>query len=304
MSKHNYCNAQAVCEFLAKHRMAKFTSYGKDRELVRATDGSIKEVPALKPKTLFRGQIKAFDTLRPSIYRKYSPNSTWQEMISVGIDDDRLVMPHPHYSMSLERDFYYSQVKAAEVMSLVEKEFVDFPHSAIDGIALCQHYGLPTACLDFSEDVWISGFFATHEYRDGSFLPCGEGIGVMYVLETDEVPSGALYEIGIQPLPRPYAQRGSLLKVTPEINLLSVPAVWAIFFKQDNQISKLIGERYRQGRDLVPHDEVSSYIEGKLASRKISREFISKYVDRVPLDYQLELGCKIQELFAGHIEIE
>jgi hypothetical protein len=145
MSTREFCNVLDVCKFLAKHRMSTFTSYGSREEFVRGDSGEVKAVPAIKPSVLFRGQTAAYNTLRPSIYRSHAPLSTWQRQQTVRIDGDELLMPHPHYSEALERDFYFSCIKAAELITEVEAAFPDFPDH-VDGHAICQHYGLPTHC--------------------------------------------------------------------------------------------------------------------------------------------------------------
>ena len=116
VSGETYCNIIDVCECLIRH-FTQFTSYGIKREFVHGQDGTITEGFAIKPRWLFRGQTKAYDTLRPLIYRKYPPLSTWQERQFFRIGDDSLLMPHPHYCEDLERDFYFSCIKAAEIIS-------------------------------------------------------------------------------------------------------------------------------------------------------------------------------------------
>lgn len=302
MKSNNFCDILEVCEFLAKHRMAPVTAYGRDLEMVRGEDGAIKNVPAPKPATLFRGQSKEYDTLRPTIYRGYPPLSTWHKTRTVQFDEDVLQMPVPHYDENLERDYYFSCVKALELARDVQARFPDFP-GEVDGHALCQHYGLRTHCLDFSHDVWVSGFFAAHSYSAGEFHPVGSGIGVMYVLEAQQVPPGSLYEIGFQPLPRPFAQKGFLLKVPPEINLLAIPAVWSIYFQHSLPASEALGRRFDNGRVLVPHDKVSIHIEQQLAERKVSKEGIAGYLSRVPESHRSWLSSTIERLFRGHIPV-
>ncbi len=282
--------------------MAPITAYGQDLEMIRATDGNVKYVPAPKPATLFRGQTKEYDTLRPTIYRGYPPLSTWQETRTVQIDDDVLQMPIPHYSEELERDYYFSCVKASELVRDVACQFPDFPRE-IDGHALCQHYGLRTHCLDFSHDVWVSGFFASHNYSEGAFHPVANGVGVMYVLEAEQVPPDSLYEIGFQPLPRPFAQKGYLLKVPPEVNLLAVPALWRIYFQHSISASQALGERFDNGRSLVPHDPISNQIELRLAKREVTKEGIAGYLTRVPENHRGRLSSTIERLFHGHIPV-
>jgi len=229
--------------------------------------------------------------------------STWQESQTVTIAEDSLYMPHPHYSEALQRDFYYSCIKAAELIAEVATRFTDFPKDQIDGPALCQHYGLSTHLLDFSEDVRIAGFFASHSFKEGKFSTCGDGIGVIYVLETEKVPPGSLYEIGFQPLPRPYAQRGWLLKVPPEVVLLAVPAVWKIYFQHSNSASKKMGELFKDGVDLVPHDQTSVFFETRLAERSVTTKGVKEYVARVPPHHRQTLLDSIERLFNGLIPI-
>ena len=297
-----FCDIRDVCAFLAKHR-PQITSYGCSSEVVTGDHGELLEVPAIKPTTLFRGQTKAYDTLRPSIYQKYPPLSTWQQSRTLRIDDDSLAMPHPHYSATLERDFYFSCTKAIDLIRDVAQRFPEYPEEKVDGHALCQHYGLPTHYLDFSECAWTAAFFASHKFCDGSFSPCSEGIGVLYVLELDQIPPGRLYEIGFQPLPRPSAQRGWLLRVTPEINLLAHPAVWEIHFQHSAAASKAIGERFREGKDLLPRDEIGKYIEKRLSERTVPRDAIEAYLIRVPEDYRPTLRASMERLFEGAIVV-
>ncbi len=302
MPKEVYCDIVDVCEFLAKHRMAQFTSYGMAGEYISKSDGTIDIAPSIKPTSLFRGQNKAYETLRPTIYRGYPALSTWQEKQTISIDGDSLVMPHPHYCQDLERDYYFSCIKAAELITEVKSLFPEFP-GEVDGHALSQHYGLRTHCLDFSEDIWISGFFASHSCQAGAFSICKEGIGVVYVLEVDQVPPKSLYEIGFQPLPRPFAQRGSLLKVPPDVNLLSHPAVWAIHFRHSEAASKHVGSRFDAGKALVPHDKISLFLESRLAERSVTISGVADYVGRVPPHHRSILRASIGRLFLGSIPI-
>jgi hypothetical protein len=302
MPNRTYCNVVDVCEFLAKHRMAKFTSYGSHTELVQGDDGQLAERDAIKPTTLFRGQTKSHDALRPTIYRSYPPLSTWQETQTVHIDGDSLVMPHPHYSADLERDFYFSCIKAAELIREVGAMFPQYP-GQVDGHALCQHYGLTTHYLDFSEDVWIAGFFASHTYLDGSFLPCSDGVGVIYDLDTNNVPPRSIYEIGLQPLPRPHAQRGWLLQVPPEVKLLGHSAISTIYFQHSREASERIGELFQQGRSLLPRDPFATHVESRLRERSVSAVRIDSYLERVPPHHRDQLKSSIQKLFRDLIPI-
>jgi hypothetical protein len=302
MQPTRYCDIVDVCQFLQRNFAAPITAYGMTGELVTTDDRKLKVVPAPKPSHLFRGQTKEYPTLRPTIYRDHPPQATWQETQTLQLEEESLTMPNPHYSAELEREYYFSCVKTVELIWDVKRLYPNFP-GEVDGHALCQHYGLRTHCLDFSHDVWVSGFFASHAYKAGSFEPVENGIGVMYVLDTTMVPPNSLYEIGFQPLPRPFAQKGYLLKVPPEINLLAHSAVWSVYFNHSAAAGAKIGESFQQGHQLVPHDEVSRYVESRLSERWVTAAAVREYVHRVPAHYQETLHGGIERLFAGNVPI-
>jgi hypothetical protein len=139
---------------------------------------------------------------------------------------------------------------------------------------------------------------------NGEFVPCEKGIGVVYTLEVEHVPPESLHEIGIQPLPRPFAQRGFLLKVPPEVNLLVHPAVWPIYFQHSDAASMAIGELFDSGVSLVPKDHVSTHLEARLRERFVTRVGMNAYLDRVPLHHRHTLETNIEALFLGTIPIK
>lgn len=256
MSSGSYCNINDVCDFPAKHRMAQFMSYGIHKELVHGRDGLVTDVPAIKPPTLFRGQTKPYETLRPSIYRNSPPMSLWKKNRAVRIDNDSLLMPNPYYSDELEHEFYFSCIKAAELITVVSTRFPEFPGD-VDG----------------------------------------------HALEADEVPPETIYEIGFQPLPRPHAQRGSLLQVPPNVNLLAHPAISAIYFRHSKRQSEHLGKRFDRGQSLVPNDEISAFLEERLTHRLVTTEGVNTYLERLPVYYRKELRSSIEPLFHGSVRI-
>ena len=52
----------------------------------------------------------------------------------------------------------------------------------VDKVALAQHYGIHTECLDMSESLEVSAFFACCQFdeKSGSYIPCTSGRGILY----------------------------------------------------------------------------------------------------------------------------
>lgn len=270
-----------VCEILEENTRSKFSSYGIDGEYVSVSEGyskgrSLKSRPSLKPSLLYRGQHTAYHTLQASIFRKYGLACTWEKGGIWSVGNGNLLMPYPHYSAELECDFYYSCIKAVEVVDLLKEEFPDYPKS-VDGHALCQHYGLSTHYLDFSEDLWIAGYFASHLYPN--FDPVVEGIGVLYVLNRDILPNDICYEIGIQPLARPFAQRGWLLRTYPRLNLADQSFIQTIYFQHNKDAGNEIARRFGGGERLVPHGELTDFVTSCLRDCNVKQSAVGGYLE-------------------------
>ena len=295
-----YCDIVEVCDFIGKFLSRPFTSYGIEQEwtfdLKAHARGDLpgSVAPSPKPIYLLRGQTKAYPALQSSLFRKYPFSSTWHKSNRFRIGDDSLLMPNPHYCPDLERDFHFSCIKAAEMTAEIQ-----FPKS-INGHALCQHYGLVTHYLDFTEDVWIAGFFASHDYP--TFKPLEEGIGVIYVLDTDKISPKLCHEIGIQALARPFAQRGWLLQTYPGLNYAEVPAVSAIYFKHVQQASKQLGKRFDAGKKLLPDEQLPAMIQ-RLNQPSVKSSAFNRYLKCYPNSDRTEIERSVRSLFCNKISI-
>lgn len=279
-----YCDIVDLCKALVGEGFVPtFTSYGIPREYTFDSDahGSgeppVKAGPSPKPGRLFRGQTSAYDTLQATIFRGYRSACTWQREVRLHIGSKDFAAPHPHYSAALECDFYYSCIKALEIVDTVKREWPGYPDDHVDGHALAQHYGLATHFLDFSEDVWVAGFFASHTYPD--FRPLTEGVGVLYVMDRSRLPENVCYEIGIQPLARPFAQRGWLLKTHPGLNVAHHPSVRPLFFRHRKAAGERLAERFSGGHELVPPSEITDAIQACLGRRYVKREPLERYLE-------------------------
>ncbi len=296
-------NIVEVCEILEANLGPTFSSYGIDGEYVSDSRSPKVISPSLKPALLYRGQHTAYHTVQASIFRKYDLACTWEKGGIWNAGDRDFLMPYPHYSSELECDFYYSCIKAIEMVNLMRKELPEYPR-LVNGHALCQHYGLPTHYLDFSENLWIAGFFASHQYPN--FEPVAEGIGVLHVLSRDNLPDDICYEIGIQPLSRPFAQRGWLLKTYPRFNLADQPFVRTIFFEHCKDAGKQLALRVGGGEKLLPEENLTEVANSCLGDCYVKASAVDNYLEigRKHSDRTQEIEESIRHLFAKrNIEI-
>jgi FRG domain-containing protein len=94
--------------------------------------------------------------------------------------------------------------------------------------SLAQHYGFPGALLDFSRSRDVAMFFATCGYDEKSeeYYPLNSGKAVLYtidlrgmILERD--PKSIPLALGLEPLPRPGAQKAFGIQLLPGQDLNS-----------------------------------------------------------------------------------
>lgn len=281
-----HCDIMDLCQALIDEGLAAIvTSYGIGGEYVFDVEKHRSEEPPVtvgrspKPRRLFRGQNSVYHTLQATIFRDYGLACSWQKELRLQIGNKALVMPHPHYSAALECDFYYSCVKALEIRDIVKRQWPGYSDDQVDSHALGQHYGLATHFLDFSEDVWTAGFFASHTYPE--FQPLADGVGVLYVLDRERLPENVCYEIGIQPLERPFAQRGWLVRTHPGLNMAHHPSVRPLFFRHRKVAGERLAKRFAGGEQLVPTSDIAASVLSCLGKRYVKRHHLDRYLDVV-----------------------
>lgn len=306
MSSKSFASIFELVEFITENFEAKFRSYGSERELVTDASGNPKPVEAIKPRLFFRGQTAAYPTLTPSLFRGFSGINRFSlraKIVLSGSDVPDVEMPNPYYQRRLDALMHSSYIKSIELGSLLAERFAAFPRD-IDVQSLCQHYGLATPLLDFTEEVAVAAFFATQRWVAGSWLPCAEGVGIIYMLDREQLPEALrFFEVGIQPLPRPFAQRASALLVPPWLNLLTEPYVTAFFFVQNKKDNLEMSDRFAGGTDLYPHDDFANVIEAHRADTFVSSHAFEAYVKRVPETRRPEWEQHLRAVFSGLVEI-
>jgi hypothetical protein len=295
---------QQVLEFLQLTFSARFTSYGISHERVHAAAGESATVPALKPNFFFRGQNRAYHRLVPSLYHSFPALSTKalspETVLRRKDNGQRVIATNPHYDQEFDRAYVFSRLKCLEVGELLQASFPDFPRE-IDAPALCQHYGLPTPFMDFTENLLVAAFFATHSLRSCAWEPCSTGNGVLYLLDVDAARTDdqLFYEIGYQPLPRPYAQRGSLFFVPHGLNMLSLPYLQCFGFAHNETIARDIATRIGGPERLFPPDKFADLVESHRHDTYVIQAAIDLFLDAPPRPNRDERERRLLSVLAG-----
>jgi len=298
---------EQILEFLQTNFSARFTSYGISHERVHSSDGGLTTVPALKPNFFFRGQTRAHPRLVPSLYHPFPELSakTLSPQIVLQREDKshRVIATNPHYSWDFDRAFVFSRLKCIEVGELLRASFPAFPRE-VDAAALCQHYGLPTPYMDFTEDLLVAAFFATHSLRSSGWEPCSTANGVLYLIDVDAARTDEqlFYEIGYQPLPRPFAQKGSLFFVRHDLNMLSLPYVQCFGFVHNEIIARDIANKVGGQERLFPPDKFADLVESHRNDTYVKRDAIDLFLDEPTRPNRNERERRLLSLLAG-IEI-
>lgn len=211
-----------------------------------------------------------------------------------------MIAVNPHYNQDFDRAFVFSRLKCIEVGDLLQASFPDFPRE-IDAPALCQHYGLPTPYMDFTENLLVAAFFATHSHRTGAWEPCSTGNGVLYLLDVDAARTDdqLFYEIGYQPLPRPYAQKGSLFFVRHDLNILSLPYVQCFGFVHNETAARDIATRVGGPERLFPPDKFADIVESHRSDTYVKRHAIDLFLDEPPRPNRDERERRLLSVLAG-----
>ena len=190
-----------------------------------------------------------------------------------------MVASNPHYNQEFDRAYVFSRLKCLEVGELLQANFADFPRE-IDAAALCQHYGLPTPFMDFTENLLVAAFFATHSVHSGTWEPCATGSGVLYILDVAAAPADdqLFYEIGYQPLPRPFAQKGSLFFVRHDLNMLSLPYVQCFGFMHNETTARDIAAKVGGPKRLFPPDKFADLVQSHRHDTYVKQTAIDLYI--------------------------
>lgn len=242
------------------------------------------------PFTLYRGQSRYYDPCLPSLYRG-DPS---------------------------EEDVAGNRLKICEFALLLDTHpvFQEIGRNLmVEPIALAQHYGLTTECLDITNSKWVAAFFACtdYDYDTDTYTPVGsdfkEGYGVMYITKEWVLKEKPMenYEkygvIGFQYFDRPTKQSSFGVKLSRDEDFNKSPYFDKIFFRHDLAASTMVYNMSYQQNRFIPRDPLSKLARTISESKEITRRahylcWNRFYADKSPgfLDKVCEAkGWKIRE---------
>lgn len=134
----------------------------------------------------------------------------------------------------------------------------------IDEEGLAQHYGIPTEVMDFSNDLWVSAFFATTKYdnQTQTYSPyivdescsLSDSYGVLYFRE-GVMDEKNCHPIGSNYFNRPGVQSGFAYR--NQIKNLNEDGNFSkIFFRHNNDDANYIFKQLDCGKTLFPSDSL------------------------------------------------
>ena len=159
--------------------------------------------------------------------------------------------------------------------------------------ALAQHYGIRTNIIDFTAEIFVAAFFATHRYnkttKEYEMVTEGEGC-LRHIFTHALLPDFYQDIIGLQPFRRPILQYayGKTVKNGTYIN------GGEIYFKQTREMNQRIHDLYfkQNGENILfPRELIADVAEEIIKSKKITRTSVDK-VSSLPI-YKKE---KISEI--------
>ncbi|MDG4474733.1 FRG domain-containing protein [Thiovibrio frasassiensis] len=211
--------------------------------------------PEFSPR-LYRGQNKFYPRCRPSIFRGMS-------------DVDALYW----VAKSIELSAVMDRHPATSDLMAYQIEGLDF---ALSIEAIAQHYQYPTQLLDFSRSRDVAMFFATcvSDQAGDAFSPLQSGVAVLYTVNLRELilqrgGQSSFLPLGLEPLPRPEAQRALALRLGRGENLNDMPWVQHQKLEITPTLSRHYFEMFDGGKKLFPDNPFDGHIAALRTNRTL-----------------------------------
>lgn len=178
--------------------------------------------------------------------------------------------------------------------------------------AIAQHYGFKTRLMDFSRSKDVSMFFATCGYDSltRTYKPLNEGTAVLYTADLKRLiehrnASAAFLPLGLEPLPRPEAQRALAVRLNPGENLNDMPWVTREVLEITPDLSQRYFEMFDGGDKLFPSNPFDDHVQHIQDSKFLPLEVLAfgMYIGQIPGHPQGPDGAR-EELIAAGYEVE
>jgi hypothetical protein len=178
--------------------------------------------------------------------------------------------------------------------------------------AIAQHYGFKTELIDFSRSKDVAMFFATcsHNPETETYTPLQEGTAVFYTADLKRLiehrkGSAGFLPLGLEPLPRPEAQRALAVRLAPGENLNDMPWVTRQTVEITPELSQHYFDMFNGGAKLFPPDPFDEHVRAIRKSKFLPLEVLAygMYIGQIPPHPQGVDGARA-ELLAAWYEVE
>jgi hypothetical protein len=174
----------------------------------------------------------------------------------------------------------------------------------IDRLALAQHYGIPTVLVDMTESIEVAAFFATCEYAGNAWRPCTSGTGYMYRLDweaADGPVRSRFRPIGLQPFPRPHAQKAWTFCMRPDEDFEEVHGIEVVAFEHAQRVGEELLSLFDGGKKLFPVDILSTWAKRITGTQEFPLDF-SRWVlqkgaeNQAGIDERFYIKCRLNDM--------
>lgn len=218
-------------------RAKRISPSGNRWEPALKHDGTVVYFPSEPPQFLFRGQNRRYSPCYPSICRGFE--RVVPAVANLAYHDQlRLIQ------RMIQAWWFCRALKQHPAMCWAAEQNI-----YVDGMALAQHYGIPTGYMDLTQSAEVALFFAACAYRDGGWQPVPDGEGVLYRVHWPDIPD-RIKPIGLQPFPRPAEQRAWTLETCLGENFETIPYLQKISFAQDSAVGRELLQRLSGCRSI------------------------------------------------------
>lgn len=154
--------------------------------------------------------------------------------------------------------------------------------------AIAQHYGFRTRLMDFSRSKDVAMFFATCQYDAAteSYAPMRKGTAVLYTVDLKGLidhrkGDAAFLPLGLEPLPRPEAQRALAVRMNPGESLNDMPWISRQELEVTHELSQRYFDMFDGGAKLFPSNPFDKHVHNIRRSKLLPLEALAYGMDAV-----------------------
>lgn len=239
---------------------------------------------------LFRGQNARYLPMLPAISRGLQSPNTGQLWKSAPADQAKIIL-------RLAQSWWFCrELEHHPIANHAKKQKLE-----LDGIALAQHYGIPTGFLDLTDDFNVGAFFATCFQTEYGWEPVKSGIGTIYRVSLEGLDLVDRYKpLGPQRLPRPTEQCAWVAELPLCHSFDGWPNVQLMQFHHDKDVGEYFLDMFSGGEKLFPPDPLASVANEILTSGEIPTVLVEQAIESFAEDPH---GLRVEHFAAIRQEI-